>query len=399
LRDFTPEAYRALLSALKEGGYGFQTVADFLQNPGEKTVILRHDVDRLPRNALRLARLEADLYILATYYFRTVPAVFDPGIIREIAGMGHEIGYHYENLSSLGKKQTWETGDRRQGSTLRRQETGKEITTSSRHTSDQKSGDRRQETGEGKQSHTPYPSPLTPHRQIYAEAIEDFENNLNRLREICPVQTVCMHGSPLSPWDNRELWNHTDYRQYGIIGEPYLDIDFVSVLYLTDTGRRWDGEKVNVRDKVPNSGDRRQETGDRRQEVKLGRQETGDRRQGSTLGRQETGDGRQEAGDYSWETGDRRQETGIVLPTSFRRTGDIIRAVRKGDLPYQVMINTHPQRWEERIFPWLWEGGSQSIKNLIKRIVIRRQETGKGITTSSRHTSDKKTGDRKKIQR
>ncbi len=36
----------------------------------------------------------------------------------------------------------------------------------------------------------------------------------------------------------------------GIIGEPYFDVDFSRVFYLTDTGRRWDGDAVSVRDKV-----------------------------------------------------------------------------------------------------------------------------------------------------
>ena len=59
-----------------------------------------------------------------------------------------------------------------------------------------------------------------------------------------------MHGSPLSKYDNRDLWKKYDYRDYGIIGEPYFDIDFNEVLYLTDTGRRWNASGSNVRDKV-----------------------------------------------------------------------------------------------------------------------------------------------------
>ncbi len=56
-----------------------------------------------------------------------------------------------------------------------------------------------------------------------------------------PVSTVCMHGSPLSRVSNLDLWKKYDYRGLGIIAEPYLDIDFDEVFYLTDTGRRWDG--------------------------------------------------------------------------------------------------------------------------------------------------------------
>src|SRR5690625_2901666 len=62
-----------------------------------------------------------------------------------------------------------------------------------------------------------------------------------------------MHGSPLSRYDNRDLWKSYSYRDYGIIAEPYFDMDFSRVLYLTDTGRRWDGDKVSVRDRAPQS--------------------------------------------------------------------------------------------------------------------------------------------------
>jgi len=41
-----------------------------------------------------------------------------------------------------------------------------------------------------------------------------------------------------------------DFRDYGIIAEPYFDVAFDEVFYLTDTGRRWDGDRVSVRDKI-----------------------------------------------------------------------------------------------------------------------------------------------------
>ena len=83
------------------------------------------------------------------------------------------------------------------------------------------------------------------------QAYELAKKHLAQLREVADVKTICMHGSPLSKYDNRSLWNHYDYRDYGIIAEPYFDLDFSKVLYLTDTGRRWDGEEVSIRDKAP----------------------------------------------------------------------------------------------------------------------------------------------------
>ena len=86
--------------------------------------------------------------------------------------------------------------------------------------------------------------------ELFELAIDDFRLNLEKFRKICAVKTICMHGSPLSKWDNRDLWKRYDYRDFGIIAEPYFDVDFDEVFYLTDTGRRWDGDDVSVRDKV-----------------------------------------------------------------------------------------------------------------------------------------------------
>jgi len=59
-----------------------------------------------------------------------------------------------------------------------------------------------------------------------------------------------MHGSPLSKYDNRKLWEEYDYRDFGIVEESYFDMDFLDVLYLTDTGRSWNSENYNVIDRV-----------------------------------------------------------------------------------------------------------------------------------------------------
>ena len=35
-----------------------------------------------------------------------------------------------------------------------------------------------------------------------------------------------------------------------LLGEPYFDVNFNEVLYLTDTGRTWENQKISVRDHV-----------------------------------------------------------------------------------------------------------------------------------------------------
>jgi hypothetical protein len=74
--------------ALLDSGYTPLTVYSYLEgqnnnNNNNKLVVLRHDIDRKPKNALRMAELEYELGIQSTYYFR-FPYTFKPEIIREI---------------------------------------------------------------------------------------------------------------------------------------------------------------------------------------------------------------------------------------------------------------------------------------------------------------------------
>ena len=252
--DFTIKKYKKLLHALQDAGYEFQTFESFLKMPAERVVILRHDVDLLPANSLAFAKIQAEKGIKGSYYFRAVPESWDDNIIREISKLGHEIGYHYENL-------TVTNGD-------------------------------------------------------VDKAYEDFKTNLEKLRKLAPVSTICMHGSPRSQWDSKDIWKKYDYRQLGIIGEPYFDVDFDEVFYLTDTGRRWDGWKVSVRDKVPQQ--------------------------------------------EKWE------KQGLV----FHSTDDIIEGLHQRKLPGKIMFTFHPQRWNDNVMPWIKELILQNAKNSIKRLML-----------------------------
>ena len=187
--DFTIRKYRQFVQAFVESGYWIVTVRQYLEtNPSGKVLVLRHDVDEQPQNALKMAETENALGVNATYYFRRVPKSDHPDVIRKIAAMGHEIGYHYEDL-------TLSEGD-------------------------------------------------------MPKAIASFSKNLDYFRQFYPVKTVCMHGSSSSRYDNREIWKHARLEEYGLIGEPYLSFDFNQIYYLTDTGYAWDGGKYAVRDKV-----------------------------------------------------------------------------------------------------------------------------------------------------
>lgn len=254
--DFTRKKYSKLLLRLSASGYEFVTYEDYCAGRlPQRFVILRHDVDLRPHNSLDIAKDEYTIGAKAVYYFRAVPESWDETIIKTIHQLGHEVGYHYESLTTCN-------GD-------------------------------------------------------VQKAYDDFKKNLERLRQIVPVSTICMHGSPRSPYDSKDIWKQFDYKRLEIIGEPYLSTDFSKMLYLTDTGRRWDGYKVSVRDKI---------------------------------------EGFQE----EWNT------KGWV----FHSTDELIQALRENRLPDQLMITTHPQRWHALGYNWVKELVLQNSKNIVKGMIV-----------------------------
>jgi hypothetical protein len=255
--DFTVKTYRKLLNALIDQSYTFQTFHQFLEKPAERVIILRHDVDAMPGNSLRFAEIQHEQKVQGTYYFRIIPSSFDEAIIRKIAALGHEIGYHYETMDTC-------KGD-------------------------------------------------------VSKAYIEFTGNLEIFRKITAVHTISMHGSPLSRFDNRTIWKEYDYKKLGLTGEPYFDMDFNDVFYVTDTGRRWDGHLYNVRDKATKENPVTNED---------------------------------------------------FLKLHFHSTSDIIETIRKGQFPVRAMINFHPQRWNDSLILWSKELIMQNAKNVVKRYFL-----------------------------
>jgi len=271
-RDFTFSKYVELCEKMLNSDYELLTVEKYLtmKNKSEKFIIMRHDVDDgadLPYT-LAMARKEADLGIYATYYFRVNEDVFKPEIIREIASLGHEIGYHYD---VLGKAD----GD-------------------------------------------------------YERAIKLFEHELNMLRAFYDVKTIAMHGGPFVAglnaatfsdilkvignmisgrktfvnFDSRDLWKVYDFRDYGIIGDAYLSINFNDVVYVSDTNRNWSDTKHRLRDFIRNNN----------------------------------------------------------LNITIRSTDNLIRIIEKGIFP-KILILTHPPNWRDGFKDWVKWLIIQKIKN------------------------------------
>lgn len=72
MQDFTLTTYKKLLQELLANGNSFQTLQGFIQQPAEdKTVILRHDVDRLEGSSCNNPGSSASsLHCLETHYSR-----------------------------------------------------------------------------------------------------------------------------------------------------------------------------------------------------------------------------------------------------------------------------------------------------------------------------------------
>ncbi len=253
MKDFTIYAYKALLDALISAGYDFQTFREFMLEPLDLVVILRHDVDKKPGNSLRFAEIEHEKGLRASYFFRVVPESLHVDRLMAIKALGHEIGYHYEDMD--------------------------------------------------------------PAKGDPEKAIKSFVQNLEKLRKLAPIDTICMHGSPLSRYDNKDLWQLYDYHEYGIIGEPYFDLDYSKLFYITDTGRKWNNRDASIRDKVESP-----------------------------------------------------------FEIEVKSTEHFIKLIREGKMPEQMMINTHPQRWNDELVPWVVELVSQTVKNQIKKVISRREK-------------------------
>jgi len=104
------------------------------------------------------------------------------------------------------------------------------------------------------------------------------------------------------------LWKRYDYKGLGIIAEPYLDIDYNHVFYITDTGRKWNNKASSIRDRV---------------------------------------------------------NSRFNIP--IRSTFHFMELARQNALPDRIMINVHPQRWHAKAWPWVRELVWQNVKNVVKK--------------------------------
>ena len=196
--DFTLSKYEELCQAITASKYSTTTLVEYLQMIPEKRresyIIMRHDIDRSPKRALEVARVERKYAIKATYYFRAQRATFIPNIIDEIASYGHEIGYHYETV------------DKCHGN-------------------------------------------IIPAKQLFTDELSNFRKRYD-------IKTVCAHGNPLTKNDNKDIWKDLKLSDYGLLGEAFLALDYTQFAYFSDSGRTWlniKSQKMSGKDSVDTS--------------------------------------------------------------------------------------------------------------------------------------------------
>lgn len=179
--DFTLHKYEELCRTIARSKYACLRLVDYLQlahKHGDKPyIIMRHDIDRVPRRALDIAQAEHSYGIRATYYFRDRKDTYVTGIMDRVASFGHEIGYHYETIDKC-------KGNIEMARTL-------------------------------------------------------FKKELANFRARYEVKTVCAHGNPLTSYDNKDIWESAELSDFGLLGEAFLSLDYSRFAYFSDSGRTW----------------------------------------------------------------------------------------------------------------------------------------------------------------
>lgn len=103
--DFRLSNYKRCITESLCQGYTYLTVENFFSNTplSKKNIILRHDIDTQLDVAVKMAEIEFELNVSATYFFRlhshgyNFLCIKDLNKIKKIISLGHEIGLHYES--------------------------------------------------------------------------------------------------------------------------------------------------------------------------------------------------------------------------------------------------------------------------------------------------------------
>ncbi|MBN1966840.1 MAG: hypothetical protein JW910_19460, partial [Anaerolineae bacterium] len=177
---FTFAAYEDLCRAIVAADLTVLPVMEALASPlPARCITLRYDIDGRPEHALVMARLLARHGLRGTFYWHAAPPeLFRVDLMRQVASLGHEIGYHYAALAACG-------GDVEAAAARFMEEAGR----------------------------------------FHAAGFA--------------VRTAAAHGS--RGYDNKALLRARPdlLAACGLTGEAYLGVDFARVQYVSDAGWAW----------------------------------------------------------------------------------------------------------------------------------------------------------------
>jgi len=182
--DFTFAAFDAFCGRI--ASLSVYTVADYLARPTPSPtpfVILRLDVDYREAHAVQMAQIAQRHHLRGSFYFRDRHGLFNLEVMRRIAALDHEVGYHFETLDTC-------QGD-------------------------------------------------------FEAAERLFLDHLEQLRRAgLVIRTVAAHGSPpTAPTyrSNLDLVSRSSrlLERAGLLGETTLSIDFTQITYASDATWRW----------------------------------------------------------------------------------------------------------------------------------------------------------------
>ncbi|MEZ5195354.1 MAG: hypothetical protein R2764_02820 [Bacteroidales bacterium] len=164
LLGFNTSDYLKLCKVISLSDYKTFTLQKFFEDrPTSNYIIIRHDVDYDVDAAIKIAKIELDYQINATYYLRLNKKTTIEKI-KVLMGMVSEIGLHYDSLAA----------------------------------------------GKG---------------NIH-KAIEIFEQQLNYLNLVCNVRTISAHGSATSNFDNKNILQFIKLNTYNLTGDAMCSINF-----------------------------------------------------------------------------------------------------------------------------------------------------------------------------
>jgi len=186
--DFSLKKYEEILKYINQNNIPIYGILEWFRNKPQTGIILKHDVDKKPINSLKIAKLEHKYNIKSSFYFRVSKNSFNPSIIKQIADLGHEIGYHYDDFSVAN-------GDIKLAKQL-------------------------------------------------------FEENISKLKQLAEIKTIAMYGNPMSKYDSREMWEILSLKDFNIEAEAFLSIKYVDFFYFIDTGKNWSNIGSNIKDKA-----------------------------------------------------------------------------------------------------------------------------------------------------